>query len=80
MNDHLNEWTTMGVECLVNGALWDGPYCMSGRCSVGVLLPGRSEGSHELLMWLLCNVSEIVPVTVSRRLHYYMATVVMVIP
>lgn len=84
MNDHLNELTTKGVEYLGEWCIVGWPYCTLERCSVGVLLPGGSEGSRELKMRFLCNVSEILlyqsKLQLLFQLRYYMATVVMVGP
>lgn len=59
MNDHLNESTTKGVMYFGEWCVVGWTCCLSARCSVGVLLPGGSEGSHELKMRFLCNVSDI---------------------
>lgn len=76
----MNQQTTMGCrvfsECCIVGL--DLLHVCGGALR-GVLLPGRSEVGHELEMPLYCNLSEIVPVTVSHRLRYYTAAVVMVI-
>lgn len=73
----VNEWSTEWISnkgCQV--------WCK--RCNVGVLYPGRSEGSHELKMWILCNMSERLlyhsELQLPFHINYYTATVVMVVP
>lgn len=72
MNDQLNESTTKGAKYIGE---W---------CNVGVLLPERSEGSHELKMWFLCHKCDILlyhsELQLLFHISYYMATVVMVVP
>lgn len=69
---YFGEWCIVGWNC-----------CMLERCDVGLLYPGRSEGSHELKMWILCNTSELLlyhsELQLLFHISYYMATVVMVV-